>query len=301
VSAEVPARAVLHWQPEASASHPLAAVRFTNSTAGTLQPGAVTVYSAPRSSGGAPSYGAFLGDAQLGVLPVGEERMLAYAQDQRLVVSRSTESRTDTARGRVVRGQWQAQVLRRNIHTYSLRSAADEVLDVVVDEPRQPGQELLAPTAKVLGDTATRWRLSLPASKGASTNHSVTVQQPIASSRPLRSMSLGDLEQAIPQSEDGASTTILTRLRDLRRNERDAQRERDASERAVQLIREDQDRLRKNLAELRSDLPLHREYTASLRESETRIATAMQARDARLAQAQAAEAALVAYLDSLNS
>ena len=70
--------------------HPLSAIRITNDTGTSLPAGVLTLYD---TSGAAT----FAGDARLGGLPAGEQRLLSFAQDLRTTVERQSTAETSLA------------------------------------------------------------------------------------------------------------------------------------------------------------------------------------------------------------
>src|ERR1700722_14766672 len=71
-------------------THPLSSIRITNNTGTSLPAGVLTLYDA---SGAAM----FAGDARLGGLPVGESRLLSFAQDLRTTVERDSSGQATLA------------------------------------------------------------------------------------------------------------------------------------------------------------------------------------------------------------
>lgn len=140
------------WVQGLSARNPLQAVRLRNTTPHALPAGLVTLFGAAESGG-------FLGDAELRLMPPGEQRMLAYARDREVLLNatRSEEqapTRVDLRRGAV-------QVAIRNLH--SVRLAVDSRGArglMLVDLPARRGETpRFTPVAE--GDFGLRVEVSL--------------------------------------------------------------------------------------------------------------------------------------------
>jgi hypothetical protein len=95
VDASLPAE-TLWWVQGAQARNPLNAVRIRNTTQAVLPDGIVTVYAARDM--------AFLGDAELRAMPVGEARLLAYARDRDVLLTPAQERRDSIRRIALARG-----------------------------------------------------------------------------------------------------------------------------------------------------------------------------------------------------
>jgi len=140
------------WVQALSARNPLQAVRLRNTTPHALPAGLVTLFGAAESGG-------FLGDAELRLMPPGEQRLLAYARDREVLLNATraddqAPTRVDLRRGAV-------QVAIRNVH--SVRMAVDSRGArglMVVDLPARRGETpRFTPIAE--GDFGLRVEVSL--------------------------------------------------------------------------------------------------------------------------------------------
>ena len=86
VDRDFPVERLAFYQPGTAADHPLAALRLRNDGAAGLPPGIITLYQ--NQTTGA----AYIGDARLGTLPAGEDRLLSYAVDEKTKLAREQET-----------------------------------------------------------------------------------------------------------------------------------------------------------------------------------------------------------------
>jgi len=92
LDARLPAQRIW-WLQDLNARHPLSAVRIRNSTDTVLPDGLATIY----GTAGAEA-GAFLGDAEIRAMPVGDSRILAFARDREVQITAASSS-TDRVTG----------------------------------------------------------------------------------------------------------------------------------------------------------------------------------------------------------
>lgn len=78
------------WVQDAVSRHPLQAVRVVNTSAATLPGGLATVYGLEGTNAEA---GGYLGDAEITALPARDMRIVAFARDQDVLITRSQERR----------------------------------------------------------------------------------------------------------------------------------------------------------------------------------------------------------------
>jgi hypothetical protein len=88
------------WVQDAVSRHPLQAVRLVNTGTATLPGGLATVYGMAGTSAEA---GGYLGDAEITALPPRDMRIVAFARDRDVLITRTTERR-ERPTGIVLRG-----------------------------------------------------------------------------------------------------------------------------------------------------------------------------------------------------
>ena len=291
---DVVAQRTVHYQPQVNPQYPLAAIDIANTSAVGLPPGAVTVYEQGKEGA------AFLGDAQLAVLPAGESRMLAFALDQKINITSSTRSSNTTTRTSLDRNVLVVERLQQQIQTFRIKSAHSAQTQVVVELPSYVGYSLRAPSGRILGEAQGRHRVSLPAPANSAQAHEITLEATQPERLPLSTLSAFQLQTYLQQAKDEASAGTLRRLLTLRQS---ADAEVDRLNQANAEINEqtiEQARLRESLAIASARSELHQRYSASLLEVETRIVAALKARDLATSARNKIEADIKAMLMQLG-
>ena len=121
----------LWWVQNLTATRPLQALRFRNTSNHVLPDGLITVY----DSAGAPS---FLGDAELRALSPGDQRLIAFARDRDLRLTSQSSSRDEITRVTLRRGfiSLDAKRIEETAIAIDPRGARGVM---VIDAPRRPG------------------------------------------------------------------------------------------------------------------------------------------------------------------
>jgi hypothetical protein len=121
----------LWWVQDLTATRPLQALRFRNTSNHVLPDGLITVFDGT----GAPS---FLGDAELRALSPGDQRLIAFARDRDLRLSSQSSSRDEISRITLRRGfiSLDAKRIEETAIAIDPRGARGVM---VIDAPRRPG------------------------------------------------------------------------------------------------------------------------------------------------------------------
>ena len=300
VQRSVPARRLALYQPQTDARHPLAAVRLTNEAKdgqGTgLPPGVLTLYERQRDN-----QVAYVGDARLGALPVGEERLLSFALDQKVSVDREVQGKRTIGQGSIQRGVFRYVVTERQSTTYRFKGAKLEARSLIVEHPRIAGWQLVSPPEREVELTDGFYRLKGELPKDGTARLDVVLEQP-------RQESVAIAQVARDQIAAWANAEELDKpLRDAFAQLARLQAEADRSGRRLdelgqnrKRLFEDQGRLRENLARTPANSDLHRRYLAKLNEQESELEKLdLDTAKAREAEAKAREA-VDAYIDQLR-
>jgi Domain of unknown function (DUF4139) len=293
IAATLPMERVAQHQPQVSNQNPLAAIQLTNNSSSILPAGAVTIYEADARGG------SFLGDAQLAVLPAGDNRMLAFALDQKISLISSVNNTNTATRVGLERAILVVDTVERVVHTYAVKSSQTQEQNVVVEVPKYAGYALSAPSGRLLGETAGRLRISLPTPANSALTHNIAQERVNPVRLALATVYGPSLSEYLRQAKDEPTATALRRVIALR-EQIDTQTNvvgQTSTEMAEQ--REEQKRLRENLESAEKGGALHRRFTASLNESENKIEKIVNARDAAQVAKTKLEAELKAYLASL--
>ena len=155
---EVPARRI--GLVQLNRPHPIAAVRITNDTATSLPAGVLTLYDASSAT-------SYAGDARLGGLPIGESRLLSFAEDLRTAVTWRIEEGTTIAAITAANGVLHIEQRLRWTARIGLTAPAGEARDLLIEIPRRDGATLVPEQApKPSEETATAWRLPVALAAG---------------------------------------------------------------------------------------------------------------------------------------
>lgn len=268
-SRKVPAEPVALYQPETHRLHPLAAVRLTNDGASGLPPGILTLYERNAAGNGAVTY---VGDARLGALPAGEERLLSFALDQKVRIDRRDSTNQRLTQATIIDGILQLVQTDRRVTDYAISGAAREPRTVLIEHPRPENWTLVSPEPATVTVTPTAFRLRTTVAAGATAALQVVLERPRQ-----ETYSLIDLDSH--RIEAFVTATVLSppirkalgHLGDLRRDLAKRERTVGELERRRETISADQERLRQNLAAAPRESDLFRRYLTRLGDREDQI------------------------------
>ena len=110
----------------------------------------------------------FAGDARLGGLPTGENRLLSFAQDLRTTVERTSTEQTTLASLTAAQGVLHVTMRQREVLRITLTAPANESRRVLVEIPRRATSTLTLEGGPVPGteETATAWRVPVSLKPG---------------------------------------------------------------------------------------------------------------------------------------
>jgi len=271
VNREVPARRFALYQPQTHARHPLAAVRLTNEAKdgqGTgLPPGVLTLYERGRDG-----QVAYVGDARLGALPVGEQRLVSYALDQKVTVDREDQGRRSIGKGSIDRGVFRYMTTERQTVIYRVKGAKLEARSLIVEHPRMQGWKLVQPADKDVELTDGFYRLSGDLPKDGTARIEVVLEYPRQESLQIAQVNRDQIAFfASSQELDKPIRDAFTELARLQSEaDRQARRLDDLNNQRKRLV-EDQSRLRDNLNRTPSNSDIHKRYLAKLNDQEGEI------------------------------
>ena len=278
----------------AGAPHPTEAVRVTNDGASSLPAGVLTLY----DPAGTTSY---VGDARLGGLPVGEDRLLPFAEDLRTTLAWHSDYGV-----RITALTAAAGVLtidRRSRDTWRIVAVppAHEPRTLLLQIPIRSGQKLVVengaePEGEIAGAARLRVRLAAGETRTVTAYTETPEQERLAllQDAPVLAQLIAD--QAMPATARAG----LRHLAELRAAEaaRIAERERLQAEQAG--IEHDEERLRRNIETVPANDALHTKLIRQLDASETRIAALTASIEQAGAAVTAAHAALEQAVQDLR-
>jgi hypothetical protein len=293
IAADLPMERVAQHQTQVSNLYPLAAIQLTNNSANSLPPGAVTLYE------GDAKGGTFLGDAQLAVLPAGDNRMLAFALDQKITIASSVNNSNTTTRVGLDRATLLIDNVDKYVHTYNIKSVQQQEQNVVVEVPKYNGYSLSTASGKSLGEAAGLWRVSLPTPANSARSHDVVLERANTTKEPLGNVYIGALPEYIKTAKDDATAAVLRKVLALRQQIEKQSGTTIETNSVINDLRLVQKTLRDNLASVEKSSVLYRRYSDSLNTTEDSMDKALRTRDTAQSERVKAEAELKAYLNSL--
>lgn len=242
--------------------NPLNGARITNTTDKHLLAGPITVL----------QDGAYAGDAQVGNLPPGQNRLISYGIDlQMLVDSTHNTSNSSVLSGKIVKGVLQIshkQVFQQDYTTQN-KSRKDKML--IIEHPIRPGWELTSADKPVeTTDQVYRFSQSIPADQKAT----LTVQQQIVTGETIALLS-ADPDRLAFYSRNGAIPQevrdVLVKAMELKQQLIDSQRKIDETQQYLNETTADQARTRQNLINVPQNSDFYKQSLQKLGEQEKKI------------------------------
>ena len=160
IADEIDARRVSIYNAQTLLKHPLNGAMLTNSTGKHLLNGPITVI----------ENGAYGGDARISDLPPGQQRLISYGIDLKVLMDSTSSKQDETIQtAKIVKGV--LNVARKYVFTqeYKAENKSDAEKTLVIEHPLRPNWKLVTPEkAMEKTDTLYRFELPAPASKAVS-------------------------------------------------------------------------------------------------------------------------------------
>lgn len=271
--------------------HPMRGVDMTNTSGMQLMPGPISVFDGA----------AYAGDAQVGHITAGEERLLAYAVDLEVLVNTEERSDSNLVTLRIVNGL--IEETRRSQFTTKYvfkNNDKDDARTIVVEHAKNDGWDLVKPE-KPKSETNSGYRFEVKVDKDASSLLEVVIER--TDSQKL-AMTSYDLQTLLVYARDGkASDQVVAAVREAARLQQrvfevDQQVARIEQERNE--IMADQGRVRENMTRIDRNTDLYSRYIQKLGEQETRLEEMVGQLEKLRSERQQRQAELEQYLRNLN-
>jgi len=264
VTERVTAERVSIYDDRVMPKHPLAGVRLVNSTKLDLMQGPITVFDG----------GAYAGDARIEDLPAGSSRLLTYAVDLDVEVAPRFEPRPEEIVSvKLVKGTLAVsrKLARRKV--FEVKNAGSEPVKLLVEHPLEPGWRLVEP-GEPAEKTRDRYRFAVEAEPGKPTTLVVAEDQVVSQQMALTTVDDGTIlvfvnAKATPPAVKQALGQVIERKRAI---ERLAQ-ERGRREQEIQVVTQEQERIRQNMAQLDRAGELYTRYVQKFAAQEDRVET----------------------------
>lgn len=262
LSSGIEGRRVSIYSYGEAGEHPMRGLELTNSTNLQLMPGPISVFDA----------GTYAGDAQIGHVPAGDKRLVAYAVDLDVNAQRVDNYMETVQKVRWVKGLLEMTTLRQQKATYNFTNKdLKRARTVIVEQPKADGWKLAEPEKPAeMTETLYRFEVNMDAGK----TNSITVAQQRTDAQMVM-FSQSDWNQIAEYSRGGkVSKAVMDAFRDAQHrqgliNQTRADISRVEASRSQ--IDADQNRIRQNMDRLDRTTELYKKYLATLTEQEGKL------------------------------
>ena len=246
--------------------------------------------------------GIYGGDAQVTNIAPNETRLLSYALDLDLAVSRDDIKQTQTLTSISARAGVLVitNALRREMN-YTLKNKVEKPKTVIVQKRREDGWELTLPV-KADETTASEYRFRVPVGAAKTAKFSLVLTHPESQSVALLDADFDLLvnyarhAQVSPKLRASLEQLVARRRKIVALAGKRAQNEAE-----IKAITAEQDRIRRNMTTVGNNSPLYATYLKKLTDQEARIEV-LQTENARLqSDENAARAEMAQFVDTISS
>jgi hypothetical protein len=250
------------YNPAAHAKHPLNGLRLKNTTDLHLMQGPITVF----------DDGAYAGDAQIQALPAGSERLISYAMDlDTEVAPTSTGEPEQLVAAKIVRGTLHVTRKHGRKQSYVVKNSGKQAKKVLIEYPANQGWTLIEPKEPA-EKTRELYRFAVQAEPGKPADLVIREER-----TDVQYLALGNIDDntigiylkapQVSEKVKAALAEVIKRKAHLavlaaKRAELDRQ---------VQVIFDEQNRIRQNMAQLPKDSDLFRRYVTKFNEQEDSV------------------------------
>jgi hypothetical protein len=291
LTSDIEGRRLSIYNRSDNADHPMRGVQLINSSGLQLMPGPISVFDGA----------SYAGDAQIGHVPAGDKRLLAYAMDLD-VQSTARDASVSTMQSiRIVSGMIEETVRQQMSTAYTFNNKDQKRPRLVlIEHPRTNGWDLAAPK-EAAETTSDLYRFELPVEPGRTSQLEV-VQQRVSSQR--YAVTEYSLPTLLAHSRDGkASQKVVDAVRraaDMQAELNELRRRMALLDQERNTIHQEQNRIRQNMGSVGRDSELYRQYVAKFTEQESRLEAIARQRDELQQTSEVKQRELETYLRNLN-
>jgi Domain of unknown function (DUF4139) len=249
-------------------THALSAVRITNDTADSLPAGVLALYDATGPV-------TFAGDARLGGLPVGGDRLLPFAQDLQTTVERQTNGEVSLASLTAAQGVLHMATRQRDVQRIRLTAPPNEARLVLGAIARDGDRTLTVEGGPVPGteQTATAWRIPVSLRPGETRHLTVYLDRLEQQNTALMANDAAVVVRVLAANTlSGSARAALQKIEALRQDEAAKRTAVSSLQRQLNAAEQDEDRIRKNLAVVAGNDASHARLMHELDADEATIA-----------------------------
>jgi hypothetical protein len=241
------------------AKHPLAGLKLKNSTALHLLQGPITVFDS----------GAYAGDARIQDLQPGTERLISYAMDLGTEVAPESKSTPQQLLSvKITKGVLYRSDKYTRATTYTVKNSGDKSKTVLIEYAHDSNWKLTAPKEPA-EKTRDMYRFAVAAEPGKPANLAVEEERTISTQIAMINLDSNAIVIYLNSSE--VSDAVKEALREVIKRKQalaEIAAKRAEYERQLNVIREQQNRIRENLKVLPQDSELARTYIKKFSEQE---------------------------------
>ena len=264
LSSPVESRRVSIFSVNDGSINPMRGVEITNTSDNQLMPGPISVYDG----------GSYAGDAQIGHVPAGDTRLLAYAVDLDVTATTKDEAREQFRTLKFVKGVCYMTFEYELTNNYSfVNKDKARARTIIVETPRYGGYELIEPKKPSdITPSAERFEISAEAAGKAE----LKIVRRMVSQRTI-SVTDMDMDSLLSYSRNGkVSKAVMDAFAQVQQR-RDVlvRLERDIAglEQRINDIDRDQARIRANMSSLDRQAALYQRYLTQLTTQEEQLDT----------------------------
>jgi hypothetical protein len=291
VNDSVKGKKVSIYNPAVQAKHPLNGLKLTNSTPLHLMQGPITVFDG----------GTYAGDARIEDLPPGTERLISYAMDLDTEVAPESVGHPEQLIGvRIVKGTLYTQRKYHRTEKYTVKNSGHHAKEVLIEYPHDGAWTLVEPKEPT-EKTRDLYRFAVKAEPGKPASFAVEEERTDQQQFALTNVDNGTIvyymntEVATPKVKAALAEVIhrkqaIDELVSKRQN----------FERQVQVVDQEQSRIRQNMAQLDRNSDLYNRYVKKFGEQEDQVDGLRKQIQGVQAEETGARKALDLYLESLD-
>lgn len=262
VNQAVEAEKLSIYNEQVQAKHPLNGLRLKNTTQLHLMQGPITVFDS----------GAYAGDARIEDIQPGGERLISYALDLAVEVAPTTKNEPTQLVGlKLVKGVLTAVRKYAREQKYVVKNSDDEPRKVLIEYPIDPTWKLVRP-ASPTETTRDHYRFAVEAQPGEPAELPIRLEY--TASETFAVASLNEPQLLVYINAPTVSQEIKDALRQVIQRKRqidESTARRQEWERQVNVIQQEQERIRRNMEQLPRDSDLYRRYITKFTEQEDEI------------------------------
>ena len=287
VGEQVEVEKVAIYDDRVLAKHPLSGLRLVNSTKLDLMQGPVTVFEA----------GAYAGDARVEDMAPGSERLVSYAVDLDVEVNPRMEQKPEEIVAvKIAKGTLIATRKYARTKVFEIKNSSAKPVKLLVEHPREGGWSLVAPK-EVAETTRDRYRFAVTAEPGKPAKLEVAEEQQGVQQVALTNIDDGTIlfyirAKATSPKVKEALEQVIAKKRAIE----EIVRKKQEREREIQVVEQEQNRIRQNMAQLDRTNELYAKYVKKFAEQEDRVEALRKEIAALIQQEQEARRALDEYL-----